>query len=112
MAFNPKMLVCVNTFSGGIGRQNFTYDTNDTIATVDTADYFIDAYQYGLVKGSVIDVVQWSTDPAAFDNDDMVSPVATAPTITAAGTLRVLGITTTGGADTANVSPDVVTNTD
>lgn len=112
MSYNGDYLVALTDRSGPIGNRTWQYDTTDILSVVAAASYFSDAAfsngttskegKKGLRKGDIILVRVWSalpTDGLA----DAVSPVATAPTLTYTGRLRVTGIVAaTGAATTAN----------
>lgn len=109
MAYNSKYLA--KLVEGGVLRGAiWKYDTDDAAATVDTSGYISDALARGMAKGDLVWRTTWSALPTT--NAAMLTPAATAPTISTAGWHVVMGITSGGAADLADTTALTVTNTD
>lgn len=95
MAFDNDNLIKRVGEIGIFRNQEFDYDTADTVATMNTADYFLTAnttYKRGIKKGDRIYVTVWSSAVPSDPNSG---------TISAKATLYVQGITGSGASTTA-----------
>ena len=96
---------------GPISFRLWVLDTVDTTTDVDTAGFISDAKERGMHKGDLVMTRIWTTAiPAA--TSEMLTADGRANDLTAFGFHFVIGISTAGAADLANVLAVTATNTD
>ena len=112
MAYVSKDFSGVLRFGAGVGRNIWSYDTVDSLATIYAIGYVSDAKDKGVRKGDIVIIRIWTT-AVPFADSELKTPDGTANDLVSTNLHFVIGISaTTGAADLTSTLALTATNSD